>query len=222
MRNPSPLRDGNFLEIELHHEEADNCHLNLVYLESPRKRTLILTERYPSKTTLLEAACFRDFAALCARARALCPAIGLREANNLAMMKDLPFEPIDVGCDHCNEPPGKSCDDTDRLPDFLIWLAEQNFPTKKLTKVRIRAVVERMGIKIHSPNRWANPYTPSMGLAIQQPQTGVFWCLYVGGRVDKTCSAWLTCGKNFSRPELGPFCDEREVALALRAWRRGE
>jgi hypothetical protein len=221
MRNPSPLRDGNFLEMEINHEVADNCHINLVYLESPKKRTTILTERYPSKVALLDAAYWKDFAALCERARALCPAIGIRETNNLAMMKDLPLEQLDVGC-HCGSGPGESCDDGDRLTDFLIWLAEQNFPTKKLTKTRVRAVVEKMGIKIHRPNRWANPYTPSMGLAILQPQTGHFWCFYVRERMDGTCSAWLTRGMNFSRPERGPFRDEREIALALRAWRRGE
>ena len=231
MKTLPPLRNGIFLEMELNHQSPDNCHINLVYLETPKKRVTILTERYPSKKALLDVS-EKDSAALFARARELCPAIDAREQHNLAVVKDLPFETIDVCCDWCGSRPGEPCnrnnaecreDRENGLRCFLIWLAEQNFPaTKKLTKVRMRAVLNQMGVAVHAPNSWANPYDSTMGLAIQQPQTGRFWCLYVGNRRDKTDSAWLTCGMNFSKPEHGPFRNEREIAIALRAWGRGE
>ena len=230
MKNPAPPQNGIFLELELHYEAPDDCHINLVYLESPKKRTTILTERYLSKAAVLDAL-EKDSAVLFKRARALCPAIGIREAHNLARVKDLPFETLDVECDYCGSRPGEPCGDSNEcrgdreegLHRFLIWLAEQDsLSAKKLTKTRVRAVLNALGIKVHGPNRWANPYGSDMGLAIQQPQTDHFWCLFVGGRLDNTGSAWLTCGMNFSRPERGPFRDEREIALALRAWGRGE
>lgn len=222
-------RDGIFLEMELNHQSPDDCRVNLVYLETPKKRVTLLTEQYPSRKELHDALDAQVATALFARARQLCPAIHAREQRNLAVMCDLPFEPIDVACDH--SPPGVPCDSVgcqddrkSRLRDFLIWLAEQNFPaTKKLTKARARKVLDALGIKVHAQNRWANPYSASMGLAILQPQTRLFWCLFIGNRnKTKPCSAWLTCGMNFSRPERGPFRDEREIALALREWYREE
>lgn len=225
-------RDGIFLEMELNHQAPDGCHVNLVYLETPKKRVTLLTEQYPSRKELHDALDAQVATVLFARARQLCPAINEREQRNLTAMRELPFEPIDVACD-CLAPPGVPCDGNSaecrddrkrRLRDFLIWLAEQNFPaTKKLTKVRARKVLDAMGIKVHAQNSWANPYSASMGLAILQPQTQLFWCLFIGNRnKTKPCAAWLTWGKNFSRPERGPFRDEREIALALREWYREE
>jgi len=221
-----------FLEMEENYQSPDDCHVNLVYLETPKKRVTILTERYPSKQALIDAV-GKTHTSLFARARQLCPAINAREEQNLAAVRDLSFEPIDVECNSCGAEPGSRChgrnadacreDREHGLRCFLVWLAEQKLlADKKLTKARTRRVLDAMGIRVHAQNRWANPYDSTMGLAIQQPQTAVFWCLYVGGRVDATHSAWLTCGMNLSRPERGPFRDEREIAVALRAWGRGE
>lgn len=223
MRSPPPLRDGIFLEMELHREAR---RIRLVYLETPKKRVPILTETFPSKESLNAAlGNAKYFMEICARARALFPMIGSREENNLRLMKDLPFEPQDMGCDNCGSRPGEPCvrpengcqEDRQRgLQCFLIWLAEQQ-PHQKTTKKLIIDVAEALGY-----NTAVNLYYRDHGVVLTSWATGTCWRLYVGGRLDPTKSVWMTRGANLTKPERGPFQTAKELALAIRLIGREE
>jgi hypothetical protein len=70
--------DGRFLAMDVHQHPSGECRGDVVYVESPTKRTTILVEKYPSLEALIDTIA-KDSASLIARARALCPAIGIRE-----------------------------------------------------------------------------------------------------------------------------------------------
>ena len=207
--------DGNFLDADVH-KDPGRCRIDIVYVESAAKRTTLVSENYPSPEHVSEAIRSGVLLSLADRARELCPAIGLREQTNLALMKDLLFEPRDVACLSCGTPPGKPCgcdDRTEELQQFLIWLAEQrHIETDPLTKKRIIDVAERLGYCTATNLSYRGPE-----VIVTQWSTGDRWGLYVGGRVDPTKSVWMTRGVDLSDPERGPFRNEREIALALRS-----
>lgn len=218
--------DGHFLKKDLYKHLNGECHVDVVYLESPAKRVSILTMSYASQDLLMEA--FVNCAEteiLSARARELVPAISIREGANLALMKDLPFEPRDVSCD-CGAHPGQLCyipkecveSRVQTLESFLIWLAEQRHrQTKRLTKKLIIDVAEMLGY-----NTAENLYYKGDGVVITPWATHDHWRLYVGGKLDPTKSIWMTRRSDLTNPERGPLRDEKELALAMRAVGRGE
>lgn len=218
----TPL-DENFLEIDHYkHPNADERHIVVMYLESPAKRTSILTAKYASQELLIQAL---NEDVLNLRARELCPAIGVHEKTNLAMMKDLPFEPIDIGCE-CGVRPGqpcyipKECVDAraQKLEHFLIWLAEQrHLQTENLTKKRVINAAEMLGYSTAVDLSYRGHEVIVRPWSTEDP-----WGLYVGGRTDPTKSVWMTRGPDLTDPERGPFRNEQEIALALRAVGRGE
>jgi hypothetical protein len=223
-KTTSPL-DGHFLEKDLYKHPSGECHLDVMYLEPPNKRTRILTTTYASQDLLMKA--FVDESEtkkLSTRARELVPAVATREADNFAMMKDLPFEPRDLKCYCCGARPGEPCFGRPehcqewRLGDlrhFLIWLAEQRHrQPKKLTKKLIIDVAEMMGYCTAE-----NLYYRGDGVVLTQWSTGDCWRFYVGGRLDPTKSVWMTRGSDLSDPERGPLRDEKEIALAMRTVR---
>ena len=212
--------DRNFLEMDVYQHASGEHHLHVMYLESPTKRTKILVEKYVSQDLLTQAFVNGDLSVtLNARARELVPAIAIRETNNLAALKEHPFEPRDVYCEHCGGRPGEDCDKpessclearADWLRDFLIWLAEQPSTAGEMNKKRVRNVAERMGYDVQ------NPYDKGPQIVIECP-SGDRWGLYVGGRMDTAKSVWMTRGADLSDPERGPFRNELEIALALHA-----
>ncbi len=218
--------DGHFLNEDRYKHPNGERHVVVVYLESPTKHVAILTRNYASQDLLKEA--FRNHAEteiLITRARELVPAIGIREETNLALTKDLPFEPRDVGCD-CGAQPGQPCytpkecveSRAHALKYFLIWLAEQrHHQPNKLTKKLIIDIAKVMGYCTA-----VNLYYRGDGVVITPWSTGNHWRLYVGGRLDPTKSVWMTRGSDLSNPERGPLRDEKEIALALRAVGREE
>lgn len=218
--------DGHFLARDLYKHTSGERHVDIVYLESPTSRVSILTMNYASQDLLREASMnHAETEILIARARELVPAIGVREKTNIALMKDLPFEPRDVGCD-CGAHPGQPCYTPKEcvesrayaLEQFLIWLAEQRHrQTKRLTKKLIIDVAKRLGY-----NTAENLYYRGDGVVITPRSTGDHWRLYIGGRVDPTKSIWMTRRSDMTKPERGPFRDEKEIALAMRAVGRGE
>lgn len=220
--------DGHFLDKDLYKHPSGVCHIDVMHVESPTKRTSILTAEYVSQDALMEAFVKgAETERLSTRARELVPAISLREASNLAEMTTLQFEARDVKCYCCGARPGEPCFGspdhcqkwrTDGLHHFLIWLAEQRYRrTKKLTKKLIVDVAEMIGYCTAE-----NLYYRDHGVVLTQWSTGDCWRLYIGGRLDPTKSVWMTSGADLSDPERGPVRDEKEIALAVRAVGRGE
>lgn len=220
--------DGHFLKANIYESPNGARRLDVVYLESPKKQEVILTEQFASQELLYKAFVDGPLAAdLSARARKLVPAIDMREANNLKEMASLLFEARDVRCSYCGARPGEPCHGSpescqeSRIEDlhhFLIWLAEQRHrQTKKPTKKLIIDVAEMLGY-----NTAENLYYRDHGVVLTNWSTGNCWRLYVGGRLDPTKSIWMTRGADLSNPERGPFREANEIALAVRAVGRGE
>jgi hypothetical protein len=213
--------DGHFLVADLYEYPSGERRIDAVYLESVKKRDVILTEHFASHDLLYKAFVEGHLAAdLGARARKLMPAIGMREQNNLAEMAPLQFEAQDVRCDYCGARPGEPCPGNpehcregrvEGLHHFLIWLAEQRHQTK-MTKKLIIGIAEMLGY-----NTAENLYYRDHGVVVTSWSTGHSYRLYVGGRIDPTKSVWMTSRGDTSNPEHGPFKHANEIALAIRA-----
>jgi hypothetical protein len=219
--------DERFLEEDRYKHSNGELHIDVMYQESLSKRVSILTAKYASQQQLTEAFMKgSEQEILITRAKELCPAIDVHEKTNLAMMKDLPFEPRDVSC-VCVARPGQPCYTPDECEDsrahklehFLIWLAEQrHLEMEKLTKKRITAVAQMLGYSTA-----IDLYYRAEGVVIVTPwSTHDHWRLYVGGKIDPTKFVWMTRRRALTKPERGPFRNEQEIALALRAVGRGE
>lgn len=210
--------DGHFLVADLYDYPSGERRIDAVYLESAKKREVILTERFASRdlfyAAFVEGTLTKDMST---RARVLVPAIGMREQANLAETAPLQFVANDARCSYCGARPGEPCHAgpdkgrVDDLHDFLIWLAEQRHQTK-MTKKLIIGIAEMLGY-----NTAENLYYRDHGVVVTSWSTGNSYRLYVGGRIDPTKSVWMTSRGDASNPEHGPFNHANEIALAIRA-----